>query len=217
MNARGKTPFTLIELLVVIAIIAILAAMLLPSLARARETAKRMSCGSNMRQSAQLFAVYVGDTGRYPAAEWLTAPVMPAWYNQFLTAGLVKKGKAPNGGWTEICAPMKGTTPNGIWKCPVGPLSITDYDINQTHYGMNSMCFQSTYRMEKAIPKPSTIVLLGDCHLPVIYDPKQVVKYRINFRHDMNMSANFSFCDGHIENMRLITLFNTKCMPYMSP
>ncbi|MGB9623978.1 MAG: type II secretion system protein [Phycisphaerae bacterium] len=61
--------FTLIELLVVVSIVALLLAILLPSLARARQESAVASCGSNLKQVGTGFAMYLGDSrDRYPCA-----------------------------------------------------------------------------------------------------------------------------------------------------
>lgn len=107
-----KRRFTLIELLVVIAIIAILAALLLPALQRAREQAARTACVGNTRSLAAAFFLYADDYSGFLPFRYCdntgTQPQRPGSWIHLLTAYC-----PPGAGWGYL-----NLTYGGVWACP---------------------------------------------------------------------------------------------------
>jgi prepilin-type N-terminal cleavage/methylation domain-containing protein len=106
-----RDAFTLIELLVVIAIIAILAAMLLPALAKAKEKAKQIACVSNMKQIGLAVSLYVNDNDDF--------------FPYTIQKGTI--GNAANIGWNELLYPY---LPNKSSGPPMGSSGKSGTNVN---------------------------------------------------------------------------------------
>ena len=112
-----KNPgFTLIELLVVIAIIAILAAMLLPALSRAKQKGQQAVCLSNLKQIGLAFAVYLGDNNSRFADRRDLKSSLPGGYRPWGASWPTMSD--PRGGWAAMVLKDSGAS-DALWSCPM--------------------------------------------------------------------------------------------------
>ena len=152
-----QSAFTLIELLVVIAIIAILAAMLMPALQKARESGRSASCTSNLKQQGTAFAMYSDEfdgwcvpahTGRYPkpgSTNFLDeSGNNSVWWPSILKKYLGEKNIYGTGVSSPddplVLRNKDGFAKNSVFRCPSFDV---DYSSNNTiercAYGLNAM------------------------------------------------------------------------------
>jgi prepilin-type N-terminal cleavage/methylation domain-containing protein/prepilin-type processing-associated H-X9-DG protein len=113
-QVRWSSPaFTLIELLVVIAIIAILAALLLPALGKAKQVARRTSCLSQLKQQGVAWRLHLDDhNGRFPDRRDLKS-VMPGGYKPWTSW----PPSDPRAGWAALV--LSNELPAvSVWNCP---------------------------------------------------------------------------------------------------
>lgn len=219
----ARKGFTLIELLVVIAIIAILAAMLLPALSKAKEKAKGISCLNNMKQIGLSTVMYASDFNDYHVMLCMEdAPPADAYFPNWPG----RSGGTPSTWWPDSLRPYLQTT-NSI-ACPSGK---NGFGIGMNHPEIGGFLVDPT--RVSTIRKPSETVPYADAGVVNMsapgYDlkdpdnwvettpfrmlwyrtPSNGTLYESTGQRAVNRHAkrcNFAFSDGHAQATRLSLL-----------
>jgi prepilin-type N-terminal cleavage/methylation domain-containing protein/prepilin-type processing-associated H-X9-DG protein len=208
----SKRAFTLIELLVVIAIIAILAAILFPVFARARENARRASCQSNLKQIGLAMMQYTQDYDEklplnYANDDGILSGSPPAPAFNYTTTDAGKPGH--DQGWAELIQPYLKSTQ--ILQCPSepnGPVASTSNDKGYSDYMANVYDINAQTGYVGLIAPAQTVLVVdwmsSNSEVSVFYnylwskdqpaDTGQVDEFRRHLGGD-----NFLFCDGHVK------------------
>jgi prepilin-type N-terminal cleavage/methylation domain-containing protein len=162
MQQRGRRAFTLIELLIVIAIIAILAAILFPVFARAREKARQTNCLSNLKNMGLAVQMYAGDYD----------DLVPLGYDEYAFRAYGDQ----RGFWVGKLEPYAKNWQ--IFNCPSSSLFRAVKDWNLYEYGCNS-CVLAGLRIFKNQPTWDNqngvcLNVTGPLHLSEAPDPARV-------------------------------------------
>ena len=188
MQRRG---FTLIELLVVIAIIAILAAILFPVFAKAREKARQSSCLSNVKQLMLGATMYAQD------------------YDETMIPGSRMSSGANEYRWYQAIEPYLKNSQ--ILVCPSKPNSTLGYGWNYQEFGYRDGSHGTGWATTLgAIEYPAETILLGDNDDEghgTTYLYKRHADY-LPVRH--NEGGNMGLCDGHAKWYSKSALLKTK-------
>ncbi len=223
LRLRISCGFTLVELLVVIAVIAILAALLLPGLARAKAAARRIQCINNQRQLAATWVIYAGDNSDRLAANGHNDPpsrtlkqwVQGAFFNLTDTTNQALLLDPNYALFANYLRTIK------VYTCPTDQTQVRVNGVNQQRirsYSLNGYLgwagtwdnrlaanyrvFQKYAQVNAAMPQGT--FLFGDVHRDSICWPYfGVVMDRdvfFNYPGSSHSSgAVFSFSDGHAE------------------